>query len=95
MTARIHPFPPSPDRPPLDYHEPYRMAQAMREPVDVVEYYERRNALKLAMQYRPSFGERLVLFFRLNGETLTIWFALAAVALALGTVIGAYLGGVK
>lgn len=40
--------------------------------------------------HRPTLGERLVLFFRLNGEVISFWFGIAAVAIALGVVIGAY-----
>lgn len=40
----------------------------------------------------PTFGERLVLFFQMNGETLSRWFALASIAVLLGAVAGAYTG---
>lgn len=39
----------------------------------------------------PSFGERMTLWFRLNGEAATFAFALATVALLFGVVAFAYL----
>lgn len=40
----------------------------------------------------PTFGERLVLFMRLNGEALSFWFAIVAIGLALAVVGGACMG---
>lgn len=40
-----------------------------------------------------SFGERMVLFFTLNGEALSFWFAMASIALLVGVVGGAFLAG--
>jgi hypothetical protein len=41
---------------------------------------------------RPSFGERLVLFFRLNGETIAFVFAMCAIDFAVGVFSLAYVG---
>lgn len=40
----------------------------------------------------PTLGERLVAFFRANGETLSFLFAMGAIVMAVGIVIGAYAG---
>lgn len=41
---------------------------------------------------RPTLGERLVMFFRMNGEALSFWFAMCAGGFALAVVVGAYAG---
>jgi len=40
----------------------------------------------------PIRMERLTLFMRLNGETLTFLFAMAVTVLLVGIVVGAYAG---
>lgn len=44
---------------------------------------------------QPTFAERMVLFFRLNGEAISFWFAMFAIALLVGVVAGAYVGVVR
>lgn len=42
-----------------------------------------------------TLGERLVLFFRMNGEALTFWFAMFSIALLVGVVAGAFVGAIR
>ena len=52
---------------------------------------DRPDCIEALRDYQPlPLGERLVLFFRLNGEALTFWFAMVAVGLLLAVVVGAY-----
>ena len=44
--------------------------------------------------YRLTFGEKLVLWFRLNGQRLTKWFAMFTIALLVGAVVAAFVRAV-
>lgn len=63
-------------------------ARILGEPDEVIDTY----AWLDAKPRRLTFGERLVLFFRLNGETIGFVFAMCAIAFAVGAFVFAYMG---
>lgn len=65
-----------------------------RRPFDLADIERRlRDDRPVHVEIDPlTFGEKLVLWFRLNGETATFVFAMAAVALAVAVFVGAYVG---
>jgi hypothetical protein len=56
-----------------------------RPPLDYAERYR-----FLPSSQPLTFGEKLVLLFRLNGEAISFYFAMASIALLVGVVVVAF-----
>jgi hypothetical protein len=67
-------------------------------PVRDLEAIYRKRDWTRAEDYRPTRhrvvpgDSRLVMFFRLNGERWSFYFAMLAIGLVLASVVGAYVG---
>ena len=88
---------------PLPYIAPHRLAQVMGDGDDFIRRDGRTRLgtpypdYPVGVRFVPShrkapFGERMTLWFRLNGEAATFWFAMFAVGLLLMAVVCAFVG---
>lgn len=86
MASHFQQVPPAQDSRRVGMIDPQRLERIFDQPRDYV-------GIRFVPSFtKPTLLERFTLLMRLNGETISFWFAVVCIGTLLAAVVGAYVG---